>query len=89
MRFSCARTIDNSQNIVTINNSDLKVYIIQLAAFTPRVNKSEHTMILLLWLYILFHLSCCLVHCQHLEWDGTEINNNSVIYYWNATGEPL
>ena len=43
------------------------------------MNKSELTMSLL-WLYIVFHLSCCVVHCQHLEWDGTEISNNSVIY---------
>ena len=35
---------------------------------------------ILLWLYIVFHLSSCLVHCQHLEWNGTEISNNSVIY---------
>ena len=28
----------------------------------------------------MFHLSSCVVHCQHLEWDGTEISNNSVIY---------
>ena len=37
---------------------------------------------LFMWLYIVFQLTCCLVHCQHLEWNGThEIRNNSVIYY--------
>ena len=34
-------------------------------------------------LYIVFQLSFCLVHCQRLEWNGTEINNNSVVYYGN------
>ena len=34
-----------------------------------------------LLLYIVFQLSCCLVNCQYLEWNGTKINNNSVIYY--------
>ena len=42
---------------------------------------------LLLWLYIAFQLSCYLVHCQHLEWNGTDISNNSVIYYANILNE--
>ena len=36
---------------------------------------------LFMWLYIVFQLTCCLVHCQHLEWNRTEIRNNSVMYY--------
>ena len=33
------------------------------------------------WHFFVFQLSCSLVNCQHLEWNGTEISNNSVIYY--------
>ena len=41
-----------------------------------------------LLLYTLFHLSSCVVHCQHLEWNGTEISNNTVIYYANILNGP-
>ena len=41
-----------------------------------RVAKREIAMLL-----FVFQLTFCLVHCQILEWNGTEIRNNSVIYY--------
>ena len=36
-----------------------------------------------LWLVVL-QLSCSLVYCQHLEWNRTEISNNSVIHFDNG-----
>ena len=73
----------------SINNAAymLQTIIPTVTAFTHRVNKRERTMILM-WLYIVFHLSSSVVHCQHLEWDGTEISNNSVIYYGNISNGP-
>ena len=42
-----------------------------------------------MWLCLVFQLSCCLVHCQHLERNEDEISNNSFIYYSDILHGPI